>query len=237
MKTTLERILVEYFEGKGPFCGLGFDRSKFLWKIPARREFEVDLCGDAAKDNVTLRYAFETYWKDNPHRHYELARWVVKEWGKIPRLSETNIHSFTKRAETPRNFTPIDNIASYSKVLSFVFPDRYAIFDARVSASLNAIQLLSQTEGDRMWFPRLPSRNAGIKDFNSSLPDFKGKFQNRSQNSGSEILPDFAYEEYVHHLRYVKMHVQESRELTWYEMALFSDAPKLVELASIRFRS
>jgi len=49
---------------------------------------------------------------------------------------------YINQADAERPSTPFSGIASYSKIFSIKDPDRYAIFDARVSASLNAIQLI-----------------------------------------------------------------------------------------------
>jgi len=59
-------------------------------------------------------------------------------------------------------------VATWSKILAVQNPDTYAIFDARVSAALNAIQLAKGVETSLL-FPQLPTRNTKIKKFQEWL--------------------------------------------------------------------
>lgn len=68
---------------------------------------------------------------------------IVKKWGGI------RIPAACAKNEINNDISKVlfNGIASRSKLLSFVSPNEYAIYDSRVSASLNAIQFLAGAEG------------------------------------------------------------------------------------------
>src|SRR5208282_183161 len=69
----------------------------------------------------------------------------------------------------------MQGVATWSKILAVQNPDTYAIFDARVSAALNAIQLAKGVE-TLILFPQLPSQNKEITKFQKWLaPQSIGK--------------------------------------------------------------
>jgi hypothetical protein len=58
----------------------------------------------------------------------------------------------------------LQGVATWSKILAVQNPNRYPIYDARVAASLNAIQLASDIK-ELMLFPQVPSKNSKIVRF------------------------------------------------------------------------
>lgn len=76
----------------------------------------------------------------------EMSRWIVTRWGGIDDKTDQIpvwvkewegfdrgwVHDFVNRMGD-------DRIASWSKILSFAFPERYPVFDARNGVALNCI--------------------------------------------------------------------------------------------------
>ena len=73
-----------------------------------------------------------------------------------------------RKIEAGRYPSQLGGVASYSKILAFIEPDKYAIYDARVAASLNGIQLLRNVTNGVIW-NNLPGRNSAIAKFKASL--------------------------------------------------------------------
>jgi len=65
---------------------------------------------------------------------------IVSDWGGVRGNKPETLSSYIKVAESSDPSTPLKGIASYSKILSIVAIDKYAIYDARVAACLNAVQ-------------------------------------------------------------------------------------------------
>ena len=92
-----------------------------------------------------------------------VSKWIVKEWGgiqsgtdavtlwykKCDHYGRGAVHNFVNQMGSQR-------IASWSKILSFVYPQEYPIYDARIGAALNSI--LWQVRAPR-YFPRIGTQN------------------------------------------------------------------------------
>lgn len=74
----------------------------------------------------------------------EISKWIISSWGRIP----DNGRRLPEWAEKLRGFEPEtvdafinklgkDRIASWSKILAFARPERYAIYDSRTALTLN----------------------------------------------------------------------------------------------------
>jgi hypothetical protein len=92
-----------------------------------------------------------------------LINYYISTWGGISgNLDETmEVYGLA----SPDNLISRGSrgIASWSKALCIHNPNKYAIFDARVSASLNALQIIYNTD-NKVLFPVLASRNHVIKE-------------------------------------------------------------------------
>ena len=65
-------------------------------------------------------------------------------------------------------------IASWSKALVIHNPEKYAIFDARVSTSLNCLQKVNEVKNKKL-FPLLPSRNNTVVSSNKFFKNLSKK--------------------------------------------------------------
>jgi len=145
--------------------------------------------GSNYEQNIQLKNELNRLFNEgNLEVKIALIRYYIAVWGGIYRNSAATIQSYaTADAQDLIRTMNIKGIASWSKALCVREPDRYAIFDARVSASLNLLQLIHLKQAERVWFPRLSSRNSTVVQINRLIA---------SQN-GAQIDKYNAYEHYL----------------------------------------
>jgi len=157
MDEYLERPLKSFLEEKIPQLHENYD-----WPIPELPK-EAPFNGYIPKgesnleQNLDLRKFLNQLWKQsNNNDRVAIAVWYVAVWGRIRSNSPAQIEKYALDLEAISQLG-IKGIASWSKVLASRNSKRWLIFDARVAASLNVIQLVY---GDRLSkrFPRLLSR-------------------------------------------------------------------------------
>lgn len=132
------------------------------WAVPLDRELLASIVGKAATDafygiadsqvqNIQLRTLLREPLRSADIRKRNAAiKWIVYDWGNIPPKAEQNEDRLFKMCAELNDYADedvkqfvvkykIDRIASWSKVLAFADSDKYAIYDARVAMSLNAL--------------------------------------------------------------------------------------------------
>jgi hypothetical protein len=144
-----------------------------------------------------------------------LFHWIIKDWGGIRRgnpqtvtlwlkslssCGEKEISNFIKNQGTVR-------ISSWSKILSFISPEKYAIYDSRTAFSAN---LILNKMGDPRRFFIPPGRNKHIAPMLDGL-----------------VQADKNYIGYVEYLELLKTFASGKSCLIKAEMMLFSNAPYL----------
>jgi hypothetical protein len=121
--------------------------------------------------HVALKWHLAEHWSKSPFdEKVRVAGWLVREWGGIKRNASETIVGYVNQADACRPATPFSGVASYSKIFSIKDPAKFAIFDARVSTTLNAAQLLMLRDGtirqqDLMYFPMPTGQNTIVKYF------------------------------------------------------------------------
>ena len=103
---------------------------------------------DSAEQNIHLHHMLINPLKDkNSSIRLAAIEWVEYDWGRV-RRRETESHKDwpellgSYRDDVVEKFiyeNYQNRIASWSKVLAFAVPSKYAIYDARVAMSLNAM--------------------------------------------------------------------------------------------------
>ncbi len=110
-------------------------------------------------------------------------------------------------------------IASWSKALVIHNPDKYVIFDSRVSISLNCLQLISDTK-TKILYPILSSRNRTIKEGGERI-----KLLSKKNNWIKANKSNF----YLTYLELIQKVAQENNtNISTVEMLLFAKAEYLV---------
>lgn len=175
--------------------------------------------------NVKLRKLFAEYFSAN-EMDLPVAKWIVQAWGGINGNHEQRLSEYLKRYFSTNSEMeyPQQGIATYSKLLAFRHPDKFAIFDARVAASINAILIM--TDGDRKpdrIFPLLPTQNGQVRNFNTQL-----------QQMQIPPIDDF-YQAYLNLLKQAAgvLDTENGLALLDVEMLLFGNAERLVEEAKL----
>lgn len=111
--------------------------------------------------NVALKQELNARWRAQPAHRAELERYYVADWGGV-RSNRPATLALYHGSDARTNIARGDKgIASWSKALCVRDPHAFAIFDARVSASLNALQVIHRVAAP-LRFPLLASRNREV---------------------------------------------------------------------------
>jgi hypothetical protein len=153
-------LLAAYVADEVPRLG-----ETYTWAIPAQVPvpWSNPSSQNLAEANFRLKRALAENWHLETSDRYELANWYVGQWGGIRKNKPATIQTFALQSEDELARAPLAGIATWSKILAMRNPSLYAIFDARVSASLNALQFLAS--GEPILFPDLVSRNKTVNAF------------------------------------------------------------------------
>lgn len=196
--------------------GTGFDYKRFANDLP--------------RQNIELKAHLSKYWQSaDLDEQIRLANWIVSDWGGIHRNSAMTILGYVNQANSERPATPFYGIASYSKILAMSAPYTHAVFDARVAASVDAIQVLLRHDGKLSSlhlraFPIPPGRNDTVNEFaRAAFPTGLGKL------GFEHVAKDDVYNSYLKLLRSVAPAV--SRSILEVEMFLFAQADDLCRKA------
>lgn len=95
----------------------------------------------------------------------DLNFWIINTWGAVKfaknQVNQDRIVDFYNCLESKKN-TDFSAIASKSKVMSFIRPESYFVYDSRVSYSLNWLML--QAGAKDGFFPILPGQSKLAKE-------------------------------------------------------------------------
>lgn len=176
--------------------------------------------GTQAQKNVALRKHYNLKWLAANERECfaskeAIARQYIVDFGGIRKNSDEKISYYAQASDEDLAYGKLAGVASWSKVLSIRDPAAYAIYDARVAFSLNALQV--QRLGHiGVWFPLLSTQNATLKRVQRPFANIKPKSEHR-------IKSQFAYRSYMEALT----HAVGNGVPDEGEMILFAVAPKL----------
>lgn len=146
---------------------------------------------------------------------YELFLWIIEDWGGIRRGNPQTVTSWLKsfpsfEEKEISNFIKAQGntrISSWSKILSFISPEKYAIYDSRTAFSANFVL---NKMGDKRRFFTPPGRNRHIAPMLGGL----------ARDDGNYIG-------YLEYLELLKTFPSSKNILIEAEMILFSNAPYL----------
>ncbi len=142
------------------------------WKIKGEKlkslevSNEVNFKNGSVEENIKVRISISeklsNATKDQVSKYYE---WVVKDWGGITSVS--GIEEIVKVALDEKNKKRfnLNRVASWSKCLSFMHPEEYAIYDARAVYSLNAVLYEAGLNEGESFFPNVAGRNSTLTKF------------------------------------------------------------------------
>ena len=225
----------EYFTGNLPFKDFGLNAAKFdySWNIPKTLfdEEPLNIPGSSFEANVKLKLLLNNKWHSEPDVRKKIVEWIISDWGGIRSNSKNTIHKYFLHSLENTPPTPLTGIASFSKVLAIKDPLKYAIYDARVAVSLNAIQMIYNVVNGAA-YPYLPGRNNITGHWTSNPP--RGFSRNDATSIETLLSAPYewkkirnkdAYSTYINLLQSISKELDAP--LYELEMALFSQAPEL----------
>jgi len=120
--------------------------------------------------NVALKHGLHAAWLAQPERRAELERYYVVVWGGVRGNKPHTLAAYHDSDARTNIARGEKGIASWSKALCVRNPVEFAIFDARVSSSLNALQIIHRDRiAAAQRFPLLASQNRKVAQGNALL--------------------------------------------------------------------
>jgi hypothetical protein len=129
--------------------------------------------------NVYLKQRLHQLWQDGiDETKISLVHYYISTWGSVRRNSPENIKFYALQSPDELIELGTKGVASWSKALCVQNPHRYAIYDARVAVSLNALQIINKTDSPQL-FPILMGQNKRVNKAGQIISDhaFKNKWQ------------------------------------------------------------
>lgn len=158
----IKQALIDFSEDN-----IGNLGSIYKWPINLNHiPVELSIKGnDLYEKNLDLRFQLHSsYLKSNTFEEkYNLLKWYIYNWGGIKRNDQKTLELYTLSSPQKLIERGSKGIASWSKALSIINPQEYAVYDARVAISLNALQIINNLENPT-YYPPLQSRNKTIND-------------------------------------------------------------------------
>jgi hypothetical protein len=207
----------------------------YRWKIKNIKDFTYNGHDDYYA-NVELKKHFYDKWHSSEQADkYGIAEQIVKDWGNVRGHAPETLPNYIRELKKERPNTPLKGVASYSKIFSVTDLDKYAIYDSRVAACLNAIQYnynrAKKTKGG-IAFHYVPGRNNIIGAFKLKTRERIG-FVHQPQFKRNALIEsgwqDIGRDEtYATYLKTLKNCLENFRGYKLYdlEMSLFSNAEK-----------
>jgi hypothetical protein len=143
----------------------------YHWKIPDRKLPTGIFVkpGTSYQRNIHLKHVLNAEWfRADIERRYELACFYVRDWGGIKGNSAAKLRRYAAATSDELISNGYDGVATWSKILCIHDPNRYAIFDARVSVALNALQATFGVQSPTLFKP-LATQNRAIASANARL--------------------------------------------------------------------
>jgi hypothetical protein len=195
----------------------------YNWKInDSRVPKGVKLIGNNMfEKNHSLKFSLHQEWvkAKTLEEKRPLIQYYIKIWGGIRGNAPSKINTYNVENANDLIRYGKKGIASWSKALVLHNPKHFAIYDARVSVSINVLQILYNVENIKL-FPLLPSQNKKVIDANKRL-------KTESISKGWEIAsPDCFYEEYLEILKAIAD--ENNSDVATIEMLLFATTEDLI---------
>lgn len=195
-----------------------------IYNWPINLEYlpvELNIKGnDLYAKNIDLRFQLNSsYLKSNTFEEkYNLLKWYIYNWGGVKTNNQETLELYTSSSPQELIERGSKGIASWSKALSIINPQEYAIYDARVAMSLNALQIINNVDNP-LYYPPLLSRN---KTINSCKDQIKPVLQKWKKVKDQEF-----YQTYLNLLKDVASDIGNDTSHHDIEMLLFAYAEEL----------
>lgn len=175
----LKQILIK-------FCteNLKTDSDWYHWTI--KDEYlprGIEMSNDSRiQRNLSLKEQLHSKWsKSDDKTKEELIEYYIVRWGGIRGNKKETLDIYKKSPSQELIKRGINGVSSWSKALVLHDCNKYAIFDSRVSTSLNYLQVINKTK-EKILFPILPSQNNKIKFANKQLKEISKDWKKVGNN-------------------------------------------------------
>lgn len=189
---------------------------------------EWEMQSGSARECIALKKYLTQVWNTSDEVDKKaLARWIVADWGGVRSNRAATFDAHWQLIQLDVKQMPLQGIASYSKILTLKDCTQYAIYDARVAACLNAVQLQMKPE-QPVFFPYIPSQNQHFRQW-PKRENFVNVFPRRKlveDRGWLELTKDETYATYLNLLHTLKKSFPGC-EIYHFEMSLFSLSTRL----------
>jgi len=216
---------MDLFESLNSFCLAHLNETNdwYTWKIDESK-IPIDIKlpkGNQYLKNISLKEELHKAWEfeSDIKKKKEIIKYYIKDWGGIASNSEYSMNDYTTHSPDFLIAKGKKGIASWSKALVIHNPEKYAIFDARVSISLNCLQIVYDIK-DKILFPNLGSRNKTVSEGQKKISQIS------KQDNWQKVNKSTFYIDYLQLLRNVGNSRKNS--IATVEMLLFAKAEMLV---------
>jgi hypothetical protein len=172
--------------------------------------------------NIALKHELHRVWASESDitNKGNLIQYYIKDWGGIRTNSNASMENYMLGTSSTLIGFGEKGISSWSKALVVHNPHVYAIFDARVSTSLNCLQIIYDIDKKEL-FPILASRNKEVAEGQRLIKRIA------KENSWKKVSKDTFYHDYLALLK--KVAEKQNTDLSTVEMLLFAKAEELVK--------
>lgn len=169
--------------------------------------------------NLSLKEQLHSKWSESGEiTKGDLIEYYIVKWGGIKGNKKETLNVYkTSSAEKLIN-RRTSGVSSWSKALVLHDCNKYAIFDSRVSCSLNYLQVLNNTK-EKILFPILLSQNKKITIANKQLKQISKNWV--------KLENDKFYELYLSLLKETAKELNIN--ISMIEMLLFAKATELID--------
>ncbi|MBP1638580.1 MAG: hypothetical protein H6Q17_163 [Bacteroidetes bacterium] len=156
------------------------DKNWYQWKLQEKyfhTHFGITLDGTTCFDKtMELKNKLHDLWQRDSTKRTSIIKAYISVWGGIRKNSDETMAKYMQSCPKCLINLGKKGVPSWSKALVIHNPQQYAIFDARVSLSLNCLQELYGIE-DKTLYPILGSRNKRVQEGNKKISDISGNWE------------------------------------------------------------
>lgn len=200
--------------------------STYKWPINLDHlPIQLNISGDGSYEkNIDLRFQLHSSYLSSEtfEEKYSLIKWYIYNWGGVKTNNQKTLELYTSSSPQELIERGAQGIASWSKALSIINPTEYAIYDARVAMSINALQIIYDIDSHE-YYPPLLSRN---KTINSCKEQIKTTIKQWKKAKDTDF-----YQNYLNLLKEVANDLGNNVTHHDIEMLLFAYAEELALLA------
>lgn len=106
------------------------------------------------------------YYENEKPKFNELSLWIIRKWGRISKGDDKTLLDLIDKFVESKGKTDLKRISSKSKVLGFMYPKEFIIYDSRIAFAMNLVLLLSYSSPSiQKYFPVPDTLNTKLKAF------------------------------------------------------------------------